>query len=126
MNRKILRNPAQAFLQGRELGKAEGRQMGFDRDSYIQFLRFYNVNTELKIMGPERFKKFYTEFQKEKARLFNQEFGSDIDNVTTAIYHATETAQELGIDLSFEKMEKRAKNFEKSIKEVAKNGKELD
>lgn len=23
MNRKILRNPAQAFLQGRELGKAE-------------------------------------------------------------------------------------------------------
>lgn len=46
MNRKILRNPAQAFLQGRELGKAEGRQVGFDRDSYIQFLAFYNVNTD--------------------------------------------------------------------------------
>lgn len=113
---KIARNPAQAFLQGRELGKVEGRQVGFDRDSYIQFLAFYNVNAELKIMGAERFKKFYTEFQKEKARLFNQEFGSDIDNVTTAIYHATETAAELGIDLNFEKMEKRAKNFEnKSI-----------
>lgn len=112
MNRKISRNPAQAFLQGRELGKAEGRQVGFDADSYIQFLRFYNVNTELKIMGPERFKKFYTEFQKEKARLFNREFGSDLDNVTTAIYHATETAQELGIDLSFEKMERRAKEFD--------------
>lgn len=112
MNRKILRNPAQAFLQGRELGKAEGRQVGFDADSYIQFLRFYNVNTELKIMGPERFKKFYTEFQKEKARLFNQEFGSDLDNVTAAVYHSTETAQELGIDLNFEKMERRAKEFD--------------
>lgn len=112
MNRKILRNPAQAFLQGRELGKAEGRQVGFDADSYIQFLRFYNVNTELKIMGPERFKKFYTEFQKEKARLFNREFGADLDKVTTAIFHATETAQELGIDLNFEKMEKRAKEFD--------------
>lgn len=112
MNRKILRNPAQAFLQGRELGKAEGRQVGFDRDSYIQFLAFYNVNAELKIMGPERFKKFYTEFQKEKARLFNREFGSDLDKVTTAVYHASETAQELGIDLSFEKMERRAKEFD--------------
>ena len=112
MNRKILRNPAQAFLQGRELGKAEGRQVGFDRDSYIQFLAFYNVNTELKIMGAERFKKFYTEFQKEKARLFNQEFGGDLDKVTTAIFHATETAQELGIDLNFEKMERRAKEFD--------------
>lgn len=109
---KIARNPAQAFLQGRELGKVEGRQVGFDRDSYIQFLAFYNVNAELKIMGAERFKKFYTKFQKEKARLFNQEFGSDIDNVTTAIYHATETAAELGIDLNFEKMEKRAKEFD--------------
>lgn len=112
MTKKISRNPAQAFLQGRELGKAEGRQVGFDRDSYIQFLRFYNVNTELKIMGAERFKKFYTEFQKEKARLFNQEFGSDLDNVTAAVYHATETAQELGIDLSFERMERRAKNYD--------------
>ena len=111
MNRKILRNPAQAFLQGRELGKAEGRQVGFDRDSYIQFLAFYNVNAELKIMGPERFKKFYTEFQKEKARLFNREFGSDLDNVTTAVYHATETAHELGIDLNFEKIERRVKEF---------------
>lgn len=109
--RKISRNPAQAFLQGRELGKTEGRQVGFDRDSYIQFLAFYNVNTELKIMGAERFKKFYTEFQKEKSRLFNQEFGSDLDNVTAAIYHATETAQELGIDLSFERMERRAKDY---------------
>lgn len=108
---KIARNPAQAFLQGRELGKVEGRQVGFDRDSYIQFLAFYNVNADLKIMGTERFKKFYTEFQKEKARLFNQEFGSDIDNVTTAIYHATETAAEMGIDLSFERMSKRAKEF---------------
>lgn len=109
---KIARNPAQAFLQGRELGKVEGRQVGFDRDSYIQFLAFYNVNAELKIMGAERFKKFYTEFQKEKARLFNQEFGSDIDNVTTAIYHATETAQELGINLDFERMTQRAKEFD--------------
>ena len=102
----------QAYLQGKEAGKTEGRQVGFDADSYIQFLAFYNVNTELKIMGPERFKKFYTEFQKEKARLFNREFGSDLDNVTAAIYHASETAQELGIDLSFEKMEKRAKEFD--------------
>lgn len=109
---KIARNPAQAFLQGRELGKVEGRQVGFDRDSYIQFLAFYNVNAELKIMGAERFKKFYTKFQKEKARLFNQEFGSDIDNVTTAIYHATETAQELGINLDFERMTQRAKEFD--------------
>lgn len=102
----------QAYLQGKEAGKTEGRQVGFDADSYIQFLRFYNVNTELKIMGAERFKKFYTEFQKEKARLFNQEFGSDLDNVTTAVYHATETAQELGIDLSFERMERRAKDYD--------------
>lgn len=101
----------QAYLQGKEAGKSEGRQVGFDADSYIQFLRLYNVNAELKIMGAERFKKFYTEFQKEKARLFNQEFGSDIDNVTTAIYHATETAAEMGIDLSFERMSKRAKEF---------------
>ena len=101
----------QAYLQGKEAGKTEGRQVGFYADSYIQFLRFYNVNTELKIMGAERFKKFYTEFQKEKARLFNQEFGSDLDNVTTAVYHATETAQELGIDLSFERMERRAKDY---------------
>ena len=101
----------QAYLQGKEAGKSEGRQVGFDRDSYIQFLAFYNVNAELKIMGAERFKKFYTEFQKEKARLFNQEFGSDLDNVTTAVYHASETAQELGIDLNFEKMERRAKEF---------------
>ena len=109
---KISRNPAQAFLQGRELGKVEGRQVGFDADSYIQFLRFYNVNTELKIMGAERFKKFYTEFQKEKARLFNQEFGSDLDNVTAAIWHSTEKAHELGIDLSFERMERRAKDYD--------------
>ena len=102
----------QAYLQGKEAGKTEGRQVGFDADSYIQFLAFYNVNTELKIMGPERFKKFYTEFQKEKARLFNQEFGSDIDNVTTAVYHATETAQKLGIDLNFERMERRAKDYD--------------
>ena len=102
----------QAYLQGKEVGKTEGRQVGFDADSYIQFLRFYNVNTELKIMGAERFKKFYTEFQKEKARLFNQEFGSDLDKVTTAVYHATETAQELGIDLSFERMERRAKDYD--------------
>lgn len=102
----------QAYLQGKEAGKTEGRQVGFDADSYIQFLRFYNVNTELKIMGAERFKKFYTEFQKEKARLFNQEFGSDLDNVTAAIWHATETAQELGIDLSFERMERRAKDYD--------------
>ena len=102
----------QAYLQGKEAGKTEGRQVGFDADSYIQFLRFYNVNTELKIMGPERLKKFYTEFQKEKARLFNQEFGADLDKVTTAIFHATETAHELGIDLNFEKMEKRAKEFD--------------
>ena len=108
---KIARNPAQAFLQGRELGKVEGRQVGFDRDSYIQFLAFYNVNAELKIMGAERFKKFYTEFQKEKARLFNQEFGSDLDNVTAAVYHSTETAQELGIDLNFDRMAVRAMNF---------------
>lgn len=101
----------QAYLQGKEAGKSEGRQVGFDADSYIQFLRLYNVNAELKIMGAERFKKFYTEFQKEKARLFNQEFGSDIDNVTTAIYHATETAQELGINLDFERMTQRAKEF---------------
>lgn len=101
----------QAYLQGKEAGKTEGRQVGFDADSYIQFLRFYNVNTELKIMGAERFKKFYTEFQKEKARLFNQEFGSDLDNVTAAIWHATETAQEMGIDLSFERMERRAKDY---------------
>lgn len=108
---KISRNPMQAYLQGKEAGKSEGRQVGFDRDSYIQFLAFYNVNAELKIMGAERFKKFYTEFQKEKARLFNQEFGSDIDNVTTAIYHATEMAQELGINLDFERMTQRAKEF---------------
>ena len=108
---KISRNPMQAYLQGKEAGKSEGRQVGFDRDSYIQFLAFYNVNAELKIMGAERFKKFYTEFQKEKARLFNREFGSDIDNVTTAIYHATETAQELGINLDFELMTQRAKEF---------------
>lgn len=101
----------QAYLQGKEAGKTEGRQVGFDADSYIQFLRFYNVNTELKIMGAERFKKFYTEFQKEKARLFNQEFGCDLDNVTAAVWHATETAQELGIDLSFERMERRAKDY---------------
>lgn len=101
----------QAYLQGKEAGKTEGRQVGFDADSYIQFLAFYNVNTELKIMGAERFKKFYTEFQKEKARLFNREFGADLDKVTTAVYHATETAQELGIDLNFEKMEKRAKDY---------------
>ena len=102
----------QAYLQGKEAGKTEGRQVGFDADSYIQFLAFYNVNAEFKIMGAERFKKFYTEFQKEKARLFNQEFGSDLDNVTTAVYHASETAQELGIDLNFEKMERRAKEFD--------------
>lgn len=102
----------QAYLQGKEAGKTEGRQVGFDADSYIQFLRFYNVNTELKIMGAERFKKFYTEFQKEKARLFNQEFGSDLDKVTLAVYHATETAQEMGIDLSFERMERRAKDYD--------------
>lgn len=108
---KISKNPMQAFLQGREAGKTEGRQVGFDRDSYIQFLAFYNVNAELKIMSAERFKKFYTEFQKEKRRLFNTEFAADLDKVTTAVYHATETAAELGIDLSFEKMEKRAKEF---------------
>ena len=102
----------QAYLQGKEAGKTEGRQVGFDADSYIQFLRFYNVNTELKIMGAERFKKFYTEFQKEKARLFNLEFGADLDKVTTAVYHATETAQQLGIDLSFERMERRAKDYD--------------
>lgn len=102
----------QAYLQGKEAGKTEGRQVGFDADSYIQFLAFYNVNAELKIMGAERFKKFYTEFQKEKARLFNQEFGSDLDKVTTAVYHATETAAELGIDLSFERMERRAKDYD--------------
>ena len=102
----------QAYLQGKEAGKTEGRQVGFDADSYIQFLRFYNVNTELKIMGAERFKKFYTEFQKEKARLFNQEFGSDLDNVTAAIWHSTEKAHELGIDLRFERMERRAKDYD--------------
>lgn len=102
----------QAYLQGKEAGKTEGRQVGFDRDSYIQFLAFYNVNAELKIMGAERFKKFYTEFQKEKARLFNQEFGADLDKVTTAVYHATETAAEFGIDLSFERMERRAKDYD--------------
>lgn len=101
----------QAYLQGKEAGKTEGRQVGFDADSYIQFLRFYNVNTELKIMGAERFKKFYTEFQKEKARLFNQEFGSDLDNVTAAIWHSTEKAQELGIELNFDRMAVRAMNF---------------
>lgn len=109
--RKISRNPMQAYLQGKEAGKTEGRQVGFDRDSYIQFLRLYNVNTELKIMGAERFKKFYTEFQKEKARLFNQEFGSDLDNVTAAIWHSTEKAQELGIELNFDRMAVRAMNF---------------
>ena len=101
----------QAYLQGKEAGKTEGRQVGFDADSYIQFLRFYNVNTELKIMGAERFKKFYTEFQKEKARLFNQEFGSDLDNVTAAIWHSTEKAQELCIELNFDRMAVRAMNF---------------
>lgn len=112
MNRKILRNPAQAFLQGRELGKVEGRQVGFDASGYIQFLRLYNVNAEMKIFGADRFKKFYIAFQQEKARLFNEEFFEDLDKITTAVYHATETAQELGIDLSFEKMEKRAKEFD--------------
>ena len=101
----------QAYLQGKEAGKTEGRQVGFDRDSYIQFLALYNVNAELKIMGAERFKKFYVEFQKEKSRLFNEEFGCDLDNVTAAIWHSTEKAQELGIDLSFERMERRAKDY---------------
>lgn len=108
---KISRNPMQAYLQGKEAGKSEGRQVGFDADSYIQFLRLYNTNADLKIMGSDRLKRFYVAFQKEKARLFNQEFGADIDNVTTAIYHASETAQDLGIDLSFERMTQRAKEY---------------
>ena len=44
--------------------------------------------------------------------MFNEEFFEDLDKITTAVYHATETAQELRIDLSFEKMEKRAKEFD--------------
>lgn len=28
---------------------------------------------------------------------------TDLDNVTTALYHATEKAQQMGIDLNFEK-----------------------
>lgn len=109
---KISRNPMQAYLQGKEAGKSEGRQVGFDASGYIQFLRLYNVNAEMKIFGADRFKKFYIAFQQEKARLFNEEFFEDLDKITTAIYHATETAQELGIDLNFEKMERRAKEFD--------------
>ena len=58
----------QAYLQGKEAGKTEGRQVGFDRDSYIQFLAFYNVNTELKIMGAERFKKVLYRFSTGKSK----------------------------------------------------------
>jgi hypothetical protein len=36
---------------------------------------------------------------------------ADFDNVTTALYRATEKAQQMGIDLNLEKMEQRAKEF---------------
>ena len=36
---------------------------------------------------------------------------TDLDNVTTALYYATEKAQQMGIDLNLEKMEQRAKGF---------------
>jgi hypothetical protein len=36
---------------------------------------------------------------------------ADLDNVTTALYRATEKAQQMGIDLNLEKMEQRAKEF---------------
>ena len=111
MGGKIAKNPAQAFLQGRELGRVEGRQVGFDAAGYIQFLRLYNVNADMKIFGADRFKKFYIAFQQEKARLFNEEFFEDLDKITTAVYHATETAQEMGIDLNFDRMAVRAMNF---------------
>lgn len=101
----------QAYLQGKEAGKTEGRQVGFDADSYIQFLRFYNVNAEMKIFGADRFKKFYIAFQQGKARLFNEEFFEDLDKITTAVYHASESAQEMGIDLNFDRMAVRAMNF---------------
>ncbi len=68
MNRKILRNPAQAFLPGARAGKSRGATSGFlTGDSYIQFLRFYKCEHRIKNNGVRKdLRNFTRNFKKKK------------------------------------------------------------
>ena len=95
---KISRNPAQAYLQGKEDGRKDGVNSGFIAFSYLCLLAMNNVNTEVKWLSNKRFKEFFILTEKELNRLFTEDFRNDVDNVTVAMHYVNNLREKLGLE----------------------------
>ncbi|MBQ7815783.1 MAG: hypothetical protein IJ339_00305 [Oscillospiraceae bacterium] len=67
-----------AFDLGREVGKAEGRQCGFDTALYLALAGYYNTKPD-DIVSDEEFGLWSIKAEEEVTRIFNEDVKGDFD-----------------------------------------------